>query len=202
MKILIACECSGIVRDAFIKHGHEAISCDIQESETPGPHYKGDVTSLLALKWDMIIAHPPCTFLSRAGARWTYRGGVLNQERYKQGLDAKRFFELFLNANCDKIAVENPTPMKIFGLPSHTQAVQPYEFGHPYSKRTLLWLKGLPKLIPTNIINDYRPFLPSNTGGKKRGQSYSIGISKNAKDSSRTFKGIADAMAEQWGKLA
>jgi len=106
-----------------------------------------------------------------------------------------------LNADCRFIAVENPTPMKIYDLPEHTQAIQPWQFGHPYSKRTLLWLKNLPQLIPTNIVTDYKPYLPSNTGGKKRGQSYSIGISKNAKESSKTFAGVADAMAEQWGAL-
>ena len=199
MKVLVACECSGRVRDAFRALGHEAMSCDLQETETSGPHYVGDVTGLMQIKWDLIIAHPPCTFLSKAGARWLYKGGKLNEERYQQGLEAKRFFEMFLNADCPRICVENPTPMKIFGLPAHTQAIQPYEFGHPYSKRTLLWLKGLPPLKPTEILSEWRPYLPSNTGGKRRGQAFSRGVSKSAKESSRTFEGVARAMAEQWG---
>ena len=104
-----------------------------------------------------------------------------------------------LNAPCDKICVENPTPLKVIGLPKPTQVIQPYEFGHPYSKRTLLWLKGLPILKPTNIIKKYEPFLPSNTGGFSRGQGGSRGVVHNAKDASKTFEGVAKAMAEQWG---
>jgi len=201
IKVLVACECSGRVRDAFIARGHFAMSCDLQETETPGPHHVGDVRDLMGMKWDLIIAHPPCTFLSRAGARWLYGGGKINQERYEKGLEAKKFFELFLNLNCPKICIENPTPMKIYGLPEPTQAIQPYQFGHPYSKRTLLWLKGLPPLVPTDVLSDWKPYLPSNTGGRRRGQAFSRGISKNAKESSRTFLGVAKAMADQWGNL-
>ena len=114
---------------------------------------------------------------------------------------AKAFFEAMLNADCKRIAVENPTPLKVYGLPEATQSIQPYQFGHPYSKRTLLWLKNLPALMPTNVIAKFKPYLPSNTGGKKRGQSFSIGISKNAKESSKTFTGVAEAMADQWGAI-
>ena len=202
MKVLVACEYSGTVRDAFIKLGHEAMSCDLLPTDIPGPHYQGSVFNIIDQGWDLLIAHPPCTYLSRAGARWTYKGGKLNEERYLDGLRAKHFFMRLLNADCPRIAVENPTPMKAFYLPNHSQVVQPYQFGHPYSKRTLLWLKNLPQLVPTNVLADFTPYLPSNTGGKKRGQSYSRGTSKNWKQSAKTFQGIADAMAEQWGNLA
>lgn len=202
-RVLIACEESQTVCKAFRAKGFEAYSCDIQDCSGGHPewHLKGDVLEHLDKGWDLIIAHPPCTYLSKAGARWLYAGGQINQARLAQGMAAKAFFNAMLNANCRFIAVENPTPMKIYDLPEHTQAIQPWQFGHPYSKRTLLWLKNLPQLIPTNIVTDHKPYLPSNTGGKKRGQSYSIGISKNAKESSKTFQGIADAMAEQWGAV-
>lgn len=199
MRVLVACEFSGRVRDAFIAKGHSAMSCDLLPSETPGAHYQGDVFDIINDGWDLMIAHPPCTYLSKAGARWLHGGGKINYERYELGLKAKEFFLQLLNSRIPMIALENPTPLKIYGLPKHSQAIQPYEFGHPYSKRTLLWLKNLPLLMPTNILNEYKPFLPSNVGGKKRGQSYSFGVARNAKESSITFQGIADAMAEQWG---
>jgi len=205
MKVLIACEYSGTVRDAFLKLGHNAMSCDLLPTDVPGPHYQGNVFDIIDEivddGWDLIIAHPPCTYLSRAGARWLYKGGQIDQVRYEQGLEARRFFFKLLNANCPRIAVENPTPMRVFDLPAPSQVVQPYQFGDPYSKRTLLWLKGLPQLVPTNVLSEYRPFLPSNTGGKKRGQKYSIGVSKNWKQSAKTFQGVADAMAQQWGSV-
>tara|TARA_R110000824_G_scaffold209046_1_gene394877 strand:- start:666 stop:1097 length:432 start_codon:yes stop_codon:yes gene_type:complete len=125
--------------------------------------------------------------------------GNLCQSRFNKSQEAKAFFMKLLNAPIKHIAVENPTPLRVVGLPPHTQAIQPYEYGHPYSKRTLLWLKNLKPLQPTEIIDKYAPYLPSNTGGKKRGQSYNRGISKSAKESSKTFQGIADAMAAQWG---
>jgi len=202
MRVLIACEYSGTVRDAFIKQGHDAMSCDLLPTDSPGPHYQGSVFDIIDQGWDLMIAHPPCTYLSRAGARWTYKGGVLNDDRYRKGIMAKEFFDKMMNAKCPMIAVENPTPMKLFNLPTHSQVVQPYQFGHPISKRTLLWLKNLAALKPTNILLEYRPYLPSNTGGKKKGQKYSIGVSKNWKESAKTFQGIADAMANQWGILA
>ena len=148
----------------------------------------------------MMIAHPPCTYMSRAGARWMYpTAGNLCQDRYTKAMEAKAMFLELLNAPIEFIAVENPTPLKIVELPKHSQAIQPYEHGHEYSKRTLLWLKNLPLLNPTDIKSNYKPFLPSNTGGKKRGQSYSRGVAKNAKESSKTFSGVAKAMASQWG---
>ena len=202
-RVLIACEESQTVCKAFRAEGFDAYSCDIQDCSGGHPewHLKGDVLQHINQGWDLIIAHPPCTYLSKAGARWLHAGGNINQARLVKGMAAKAFFEAMLNATCKHIAVENPTPLKIYGLPEATQSIQPYQFGHPFSKRTLLWLKNLPCLMPTDIITSYKPYLPSNTGGKKRGQSYSIGISKNAKESSKTFAGVADAMAKQWGAI-
>jgi hypothetical protein len=200
-KVLVACELSGTVRDAFASKGFYAVSCDLMPSDKPGHHFQGDALEIINQGWDLIIAHPPCTYLSKAGARWLYSAGQINQDRLQQGYEGKAFFEAMLNANCPRICVENPTPLKVFNLPTPQQIIQPYQFGHPYSKRTLLWLKNLPQLIPTNVLSEFRPYLPSNTGGKKRGQSFSIGISKNAKESSKTFEGVAEAMADQWGKI-
>ncbi len=202
MKILVACEESQMVCKAFRQLGYEAFSCDIQDcsGDQPEFHIKGDaLEEAYSEKYDLMIAHPPCTFLSKAGARWMYpTAGNLDQERYRKAIISRDFFMKLLNAPIKYIAVENPTPLKIINLPNHTQVIQPYFFGHPYSKRTLLWLKNLPELSPTNIIEKYEPYLPSNTGGRKRGQKYSRGVSRNAKQSSRTFSGIAKAMANQW----
>lgn len=202
MRVLVACEESQEVCNAFRAKGHEAYSCDIQECSGGHPewHIQGDVLPLLKEKWDLIIAHPPCTYMSKAGARFMYlTAGNVNQERLEKALQAKDFFMQFMNADCDKICIENPTPLKIVGLPKESQVIQPYQFGHPYSKRTLLWLKGLPELKPTNILTEYTPYLPSNTGGFARGKGGSRGVAHNAKDASKTFSGIARAMAEQWG---
>lgn len=202
MRVLVACEESQEVCKAFRAKGHEAYSCDIQECSGGHPewHIQSDVLPLLKEKWDLIIAHPPCTYMSKAGARFMYlTAGNVNQERLEKALQAKRFFMQFMNADCDKICIENPTPLKIVGLPKESQVIQPYQFGHPYSKRTLLWLKGLPELKPTNILTEHTPYLPSNTGGFARGKGGSRGVAHNAKDASKTFSGIARAMAEQWG---
>jgi len=204
MKVLIACEESQEVCKAFRELGHEAYSCDIQEcsGDKPEWHIQGDaIKEAYSGKYDLMIAHPPCTYMSKAGARWMYpTAGNLSQERYEQSQEAKSFFMELMDAPIKYIAVENPTPLKVVGLPKQTQAIQPYEYGHPYSKRTLLWLKNLPVLTPTEIVDEYKPYLPSNTGGKKRGQSYSRGTSKSSKESSKTFTGVAKAMAEQWSE--
>ena len=152
-------------------------------------------------KWDLIIAHPPCTYLSNAGACRLYpKKGQLNEERYQLGLKAKDFFMKFINADCDKIAVENPIPSRIYGLPPYSQIIQPYEYGEPYSKKTCLWLKGLPKLQPTNILTDYKPYVSCGTSHNK-GNPDKSGVSRAggaAKVRAKTFKGIARAMASQW----
>ena len=225
MNVLIACEESQVVCTAFRNKGHNAFSCDIQECSGGHPewHIKGDVKRIingasddyycetgfytqddkfhiLPWRWDLIIAHPPCTYMSKAGARFMYpTAGNIDKERLRKALAAKDFFMKFMNADCERICIENPTPLKIVGLPKESQVVQPHQFGHPYSKRTLLWLKGLPELKPTNILTEYTPYLPSNTGGFARGKGGSRGVAHNAKDASKTFSGIAQAMAEQWG---
>ena len=198
MRVLVACEYSGVVREAFKKKGHDAWSVDILPTEIEGNHIQDDVLNHIDKGWDLMIAHPPCTFLSNAGARFLYPKGILNEERYKKGLAAKDFFMKLYNANIPRICVENPISSKIFNLPKHTQSIQPYEYGHPYSKHTRLWLKNLPMLKPTNNLKNYQPYLPSNTGGKKRGQKYSNGVVHNWKDASRTFEGVAQSMAKQW----
>lgn len=202
LNVLIACEESQVVCKAFRKLGHNAFSCDILPSNGGHPewHIQDDVLNHLDKGWDLMIAHPPCTYISKAGARFMFpKAGVVCEKRLKKGVLAKEFFMKLYNANIPMICVENPTPLKIIGLPKESQVIQPYEFGHPYSKRTLLWLKNLPKLKPTNILKDFVPFLPSNTGGLARGKGGSRGVVNNSKDASKTFKGIGKAMAEQWG---
>lgn len=202
MRVLVACEESQTVCKAFRELGHEAYSCDIQECSGGHPewHIKGDVLPLLNNKWDLIIAHPPCTYLSNAGARWLYAGGKLNEDRYKKGLDGKEFFLKFLNANCDHVAIENPIPSSVYDLPQYTQVIQPYEYGEPWSKKTCLWLKGLPILCPTEIVSDYKPFCSSGSYSKSHDPKYKGASRKggSAKSRSKTFPGIAKAMAEQW----
>jgi hypothetical protein len=193
MKILIACEYSGRVRDAFIAKGHDAISADLLPTEKPGPHYQGDVQDILYEHWDMIIAFPPCTYLSKAGARWMFAGNELNNDRYEKALKAKVFFMKFYNHPCEKICIENTLQMKIMKMPKHTQYIQPYMFGEPYSKKTVLWLKGLPALQPTQIICEFTPWVQSS---KHRGEYQPP--TKNAKDRALTFQGFANAMADQW----
>ena len=207
MKVLIACEYSGIVREAFKKRGHEAWSCDILPTEIEGNHFQGDVLNYLYRDWDLIIAHPPCTYLSNAGACRLYpEKGKLNIERYKKGLEAKKFFMKFFDMdfwNKDiKIAIENPVQSRIFELPKHTQEIQPYEFGHPYTKKTRLWLKGLPKLKPTNIIDksEVKTFIESGTSRyKNTNKNKNRYVARGSKDRSKFWSGIAEAMAQQWG---
>jgi hypothetical protein len=194
MKVLVACEESQAVTIELRKLGHEAYSCDIEPCSGGHPewHLQVDAVELLKIKWDMIIAFPPCTYLSNAGARHLYKGGVLNQERYKKGLEAKEFFMQFYNADCPRIAVENPVSSKIYEMPPHTQEVQPYYFGHPVTKKTRLWIKGLPLLQPTNIVEP-------KTNCHEANNWFSKGGKERQKNRSKTFEGLAKAMAEQWG---
>ena len=217
LKILIACEESQAVTIEMRRLGHEAYSCDIQECSGGHPewHIKGDVLRLIngncrfqtmdgewheiVGKWDMLIAHPPCTYLTNAGARHLWKGGVLNEERYAKGLEAKEFFMAFYNADCDRIAIENPTPSKIFELPPVSQYVQPWEHGHEYTKRTGLWLINLPLLVPTNIVQPIATWCPSGSYSHKHGDQHRGMFTKDrARNRSKTFPGIARAMAEQW----
>lgn len=223
MKVLVACEESQAVCKAFRANGHEAYSCDIIESSGGHPewHIKQDVLALLNgkckfltmdgkehqfnSKWDLIIAHPPCTYMSNAGACRMYpRKGELDLDRYQKALEAKAFFMAFLNADCPRIAIENPRPLKVVGLPEETQRIQPFQFGEPYSKLTYLWLKNLPPLYPTKILDSYKPYISCGTSHNK-GNPEKSGVSRKggaSKVRSKTFPGIAMAMAEQWGVVA
>lgn len=192
LSVLVACEFSGVVRDAFIRAGCKAVSCDLLPSESDlGEHYQGDVLDILNDGWDLLIAHPPCTYLSNAGARHLYSGHRLNLRRYNKGLQAKEFFMLLYNADIPFICLENPLPSKIYELPPFTQIVQPYYYGHPYSKKTLLWLKNLPCLQPTCWLTAYE------TTRKAAWFNSGSGAAR-ARARARTFSGVAVAMAQQW----
>ena len=228
MKVLVACEESQEVCKAFREKGHEAYSCDIQKCSGGHPewHIEEDVLPLLngdcsfrlengvigfiQGKWDMIIAHPPCTYLTNGGAVRMFRQEkkqyqpygefqMVNVERLKLGIKARDFFMAMLNADCDRIAIENPIPMSIYMLPKGQQVIQPYMFGDPYSKKTCLWLKGLPPLFSTEILIEYQPFI--NGGGGRLGRPNYKGkkFASGGKQRSKTFQGIAKAMADQWG---
>lgn len=193
MKILVACEESQAVTIELRKLGHEAYSCDIEPCSCGHLewHLQVDALEMLKLKWDMIIAFPPCTYLSNAGAKHLFRGGKLNEERYQKGVEAKDFFLKFLNADCPRIAVENPVSSRIFEMPPYTQEVQPWMFGHPVQKKTRLWLKGLPPLMATDIV-EYE------CGCHEAGTWFMKGGKERHKNRAKTFTGLAKAMAEQW----
>jgi len=196
MKVLIACEFSGIVRDAFLEKGHDAISCDLEPSERSGPHYQGDVRDILySEKWDMLIGHPPCTYLTTAANRFYNSPG-----RKEKREEAVKFFMELVNAPVPRIAIENPVGYinSIYRGPD--QIVQPYYFGHPVKKTTCMWLKNLPLLHPTNMLREPDPIRISSTG-KNVHWCESQGGTKEQKSKirSRTFKGLAEAMADQWG---
>lgn len=190
MKILIACERSGKVRDAFIRQGHDAISCDLLPSDSDlGPHLQRDVTLVLRKEWDMVIAFPPCPYLCNSGVRWLYT----QPDRWHLMHLAARFFVKCLEANAPKVCVENPIPheyaMDIIKI-KYSQLVQPWQYGHGETKATCFWLKGLPVLIPTNIVAGRTARIHKMAPGPNRSQLRS-----------ETYKGIADAMAIQWGAL-
>ncbi len=195
MKVLIACEFSGIVREEFKKLGHDVWSCDLLPTEISGQHIQDDVLKHLDDGWDLMIAHPPCTYISRAGTRWLFPKGKINQERYSKGLKMKEFFMKLLNANIPKIVIENPVPHKVFEMPKESQAIQPYEFGHKAQKKTLLWIKGLPNLKPTRKVKP--EYYICNKGWRHS----KFTANWDAKKKSKTFLGIGIAMAEQWGNL-
>ena len=210
MKILVACEESQRVCKAFRKRGHEAYSCDIVfcSGKEPRWHIWANVEPLLngkcsfrtcdgiehhVDKWDMIIAFPPCTYLSRAGSSNLYKGGKLNEERYDRGQRAAEFFMQIYNADCPRIVIENPVPIRVFGLPKPSQEVEPYYFGVPVTKKTYLWLKGVPYLCPTNVVGPIYTFTTypqfKNSFGKYR-----------QRNRSKTFEEVAEAMALSWGE--
>jgi hypothetical protein len=182
-RVLVACEYSGTVRDSFIALGHEAVSCDLLPTDKPGPHYQGDVFDIINDGWDLMIAHPPCTHLAVSGARWFKD----KQEEQKEAID---FFMKLINAPIPKIAVENPISIMSTRYRKPDQIIQPWQYGHGETKATCLWLKGLPVLKPTNIVEGREQRIhnlpPSADRWKIR---------------STTFQGIADAMAQQWGNV-
>ena len=183
MKVLVACEISGRARDAFRALGHDAVSCDLLPSETPGPHIQGDVLNHLDDGWDLMIAHPPCTHLAVSGARWF-------KDKQQEQKEAIAFFLKLVNAPIQRIAIENPVGIMSTKYRKPDQIIQPWQFGHGETKATCLWLKNLPKLVPTDIVDGrdqkVHRMPPSPDRGKNR---------------SRTYQGIADAMAAQWGAL-
>lgn len=222
MKVLVACEESQTVCKAFRESGHEAYSCDIIEPSGGHPewHIHGDALKAIDAqivktmdgvthwigRWDLLIAHPPCTYLSNAGACRLYKkAGVIDDERYRKGIEAKAFFLSLLAADIPRIAVENPVQLTVFRMPKYTQEIQPYQFGDPYTKKTRLWLRNLPTLKATDIVAPVAPWLPSGTGRKNR-ETYGAAPRGNARQTkqqrAKTFPGIAQAMAEQWGVLA
>jgi site-specific DNA-cytosine methylase len=180
MRILIACEYSGTVRDAFINAGHDAVSCDLLPTEVPGPHYQGDVTNILNDGFDMMVAHPPCTHLAVSGARWF-------KDKVQQQQEALDFVRLLMNAPIPRIAIENPVSVISSRIRKPDQIIQPWQFGHGETKATCLWLKGLPLLTPTDVVSGREQRIwklpPSPDRWKER---------------SRTYAGIAAAMAQQW----
>ena len=196
MRVLIACEYSGTVRDAFIAAGHDAMSCDILPTDAPGPHYQGDVRDVIGNGWDLMVAHPPCTYLSVSGMHWTARG--LRDPQLTE--DALAFVRLLMDAPIPHIAIENPVSVISSRIRKPDQIIQPWQFGHDASKKTCLWLKNLPPLKPTDI-------LPGDAKTRRGNQTASgqnrLPPSKDRwKIRSTTYAGIAQAMAEQWGAQA
>ncbi len=185
MRVLIACEFSGVVRDAFAARGHDAWSCDLLPSERPGQHVVGDVLSLLGLdhkpKWDLLIAHPPCTHLAVSGARWF-------KAKQREQHDALAFVHALLVAPVKRICIENPVSIISTAIRKPDQIIQPWQFGHGETKATCLWLKNLPKLVPTKIVAGREARVHREPPSPNRWQARS-----------RTYQGIADAMAAQWG---
>lgn len=209
MRVLIACEESQAVCAAFRERGHEAYSCDIQECSGGHPewHIQGDVMDWLGDGWDLIIAHPPCTYLSNMGANHLYMGTerikrqndvfrLMNEDRIRAAIRARDFFFAMLNAPCSKVAVENPVPSSIWQLPPPTQMVQPYFFGEPYKKKTYLWLRGLMPLQATDVVEPTGLWADGGHGKTTKMQTFGF---RDPKKRAKTFPGIARAMAEQWG---
>ena len=214
MKVLVACEYSGIVRDAFINKGHEAVSCDLLPSESNlGNHYQGDVTNILNDGWDMMIAHPPCTYLAVSGARWFYhpedkhlpyeerRPHPLHPNRKQLQEEALDFIKLLMKAPIEKIAIENPVGVISTKIRKPEQIIQPHMFGHSESKKTCLWLKNLQPLQPTNIVEEEERVVYASGRSMPRwyADAYKLPPEERWKVRSATFLGIAQAMAEQWG---
>lgn len=196
MKVLIACEYSGRVRDAFASKGHEVLSCDFEPTETPGNHYQGDIIDVLGDGWDLMVAHPPCTYLTNSGVCWLHR----DPARWEKLDEGAAFFKLLMDAPIEKKCLENPIMHKYakqrIGNQKQSQTIQPWMFGHTQQKATCLWLTGLPLLQPTNDVKREMLALPD----KERQKCHYMSPGPNRwKERSRTFLGIANAMAAQWG---
>ena len=198
MKILVACEYSGRVRDAFIAMGHDAMSCDLLPTDAAGPHYQGDVFDLDLTQFDLMIAHPPCTYLTNAGVTWLHR----DKGRWAMLDDGAAFFKRLLEAPIPRICIENPIMHKYakerIGGVKQSQVIQPWMFGHMEQKATCLWLKGLPLLQPTNNVKEEMMKLPDN---ERQRLHYLPPSADRWKLRSTTYQGIADAMAAQWGSI-
>ena len=196
MRVLIACEYSGIERDAFLAAGHDAISADLLPTETPGPHYQGDVRNLLGEQWDLVIAHPPCTYLAKSGVRWMYSDPL----RWQALLEGASFFRQMFDFRTSALAVENPVQHRwaklAHGKGEPTQVVQPWMFGHPESKATCLWLRGLPPLVATSDARAEMATLPRAMTQRILHMPPSV---ERGKLRSASYPGIATAMADQWG---
>lgn len=197
LRVLIGCEFSGITRDAFLARGHDAISCDLLPTEQPGPHYQGDIFDIIGDGFDLAIFHPPCTHLSLSGARWCTDHWVKNKkgdwwhdgsEKRRQRAKAVEFFRSLLECPIPKICIENPMSMASTLVAPFTQRIQPWQFGHGVRKETWLWLKNLPPLVPTNIVDGREPACWNMTPSADRGHKRSI-----------SYEGISKAMAAQWG---
>lgn len=219
MRVLVACEESQAVCTAFRERGHEAYSCDIQECSGGHPewHIMGDALTVLqggriatmdgqthdVGKWDMLIAHPPCTYLTNAGARHIWKDHQLQPDRVHLGIRARDLFMRFWWADIPRVVVENPVPSSIFCLPEYSQIVQPYQYGHPVTKKTCLWIRGLPNLIPTEVVEPQKGRLMTLKNGTVRRSCWEMdqrgSKEARARARSKTFPGIAKAMAEQWG---
>lgn len=197
MKVLVACEYSGTVRDAFIARGHDAMSCDLLPTDAPGPHYQGDVNDILGDGWDLLIAHPPCTHLAVSGAAWFPAKKA--DGRQAEGI---AFFMQMVNAPIPHICVENPVCIMSSVYREPDQIIHPWQFGHSTMKTTCLWLKGLKTLRSTNIVD--RGVIHVHESGNRSSQwsidTFKLKPSERWKVRSKTFQGIADAMADQWGR--
>jgi len=195
MKVLIACEYSGIVRDAFAAKGHDAWSCDILPTESPGNHFQGDVLEHLDKGWDLMIAHPPCTHLAVSGARWFTEG----KKSWSLQEDALDFVRKLLDAPIDKIALENPVSVISTKIKKPNQIIQPFEYGHDVTKRTCLWLKNLPNLKPTKIVKPDIVLVNGKKMSRMHYESFKLPSKERSKVRSKFYTGIAEAMADQWG---
>jgi hypothetical protein len=199
MKVLVACEFSGITRDAFIERGHNAISCDLISTEKSGPHYQGDVMDIIDDGFDLMVANPPCTYLANSGVQHLHK----IYERWILMQAARDFFMMLFESNIPKICIENPVPHKYAQLPDYHQIIQPTSHGHKMLKRTCLWFKNLPPLMSTKIMDDVVERYVSPKTGRSCGSKWyyycKMENGKRSKERSRTFEGIAAAMAEQWG---